>query len=415
MDSSEIESSERTFFYRARDAKGRLVRGEISAGDKRAAKKKLSAGGIIVLGIKESRWRQALITLDSKIFHPIRSDDMMAFNRQLQIVYAVGVPIIRGMQMISQQTQNPTLKKGLAAMALDIAEGSALHAAMIKQKEIFDPVYVNLIRVGELTGDLGTMLERASQLIEQKADQGRKVKSAVFYPKIVLFVLGTVVLVVVGFVLPRLKAFFSGFGTDLPPITRFVMGVSDFFVDRWYLLSAIAGLAFWFTRRILAVPRCRLAWDQALLRVPILGQLIAEIEINTFCAILSTLLKSGVPVVEAFKHVQASIGNAVIRREVGICATHIEGGGSLAGGLESAHTFPPMVRGLIAIGEEGGRVPDVLERIARHFRVEIDYKLGNLSKLIEPLLLFFIFGCVLVLALAVFLPMWKMSSVLKHR
>lgn len=406
----------RSFQYRARDRRGRLVTGQISAENEKSAKKKISLDGLTVVNVKES-W--ALDLLESvrvkfkRFTQKITSEDIMVFNRQMQIVYSVGIPIIRGMLMVAEQTTNPSLKKIIHEIIKDISEGSSLNEAMGKHDWVFDPVYINLIRVGEATGELQSMLDRASKMIETRSEQKAKVSSATFYPKLVLSFLGIVLLAIVYVVLPKLKSFFDGFGAELPLITRIVMGTSDAFVSHWYLVlmigvGSVAGFKF-----VLAQPHLKYRYDQILLKLPILGNLLLQIELNSFCLIMEILLKSGISIVEAFEHAEKSASNGVVARDVAKCREKISKGQSLAVGLGETQTFPKLVTGLIAMGEEGGKIPQVLSQIADYYKLQIDQKLNNLSKLIEPILLFFIFGVVLVLALAVFMPMWKMSSAIK--
>jgi MSHA biogenesis protein MshG len=407
----------RSYVYRARDKRGRPVRGEVAAVDLRAAKKKVAADGLIVLSVKDAGY--LTVVNKAKNFlrdfgKDVKTEDIIMFNRQMQIVYSVGIPIMQGMQMVLEQTVNVILKRAIAEILKDISEGLALNEAMAKHEEIFDPVYVNLIRVGEATGELQTMLEKASELIEERSEQKQKVNSAMFYPKLVVSFLCIVLLIVVYGVLPRLKTFFEGFGGELPLITRIVMGTSDFFVSYWYLVGSVGAGIYFGSKALLRKPKYRYKLDALILKLPIIGILLLQIEVNTFCSILEILLKSGVSIVEAFTHVERSSGNKVFATDIANCRKTIEKGGGLGPGLHSAKVFPSLVSGLISMGEEGGSLPAVLKQISSYYKIQINHRLNNLSKLIEPIMLFFIFGMVLILALAVFLPMWKMSSAAKH-
>lgn len=410
----ELSENSRHFKYRARDSKGRLVTGQISAENHKSARSKIVADGLTVVQMSESPYLKWLARAKNFIGESVPTTDLIFFTRQLQIVYSVGIPILKGLDMIHNQTANPILKKVIKGLLEAMAEGSSLHAAMAKFENIFDPIFVNLIRVGETTGDLSGMLKRAALLIEEKAEQKQKVASATFYPKIVMGVIVAVTLVVVYFVLPKMKMFYGGFGAQLPPLTRIVMGVSDFCVNNWYLLSFGPAL-IWGFKKLLKKPIWRLRYDTLLLKVPVLGALFLEIEVNTFCVILDTLLRSGISIVESLSHVEQSMSNAVVKNDIAYCREQVKGGATLTAGLEPAATFSGLVKGLIAMGEESGKLPDVLVQIANYFKVQIDHKLDNLAKLIEPILLFFIFGFVLVLALAIFLPMWKMNTLLKSK
>jgi MSHA biogenesis protein MshG len=402
------------FHYRARDIKGQLRTGQIVAENLKSAKNQIAQKGLIVLSAKESPFLEFVGEIKERFRPRVSNDDMILFSRQMQIIYTVGIPILQGMQLILEQTTHPQLKQAIIEMTKDVAEGKGLHEAMSKHSRIFDPVYINLIRVGENTGGLTAMLDRASLLIEERSELAAKVNSATFYPRLVVGFFVVVLLTVVYGVLPRLKVFFTSLGADLPPITRIVMGTSDFFVKYWYIIALLVGFGIYAVRKVLSIPKWRLAFDRAIFRLPVFGLLFQQIEVNTFCIILDILLRSGVAIVEAFTYVEKSAGNTAFALDLANCRIRIEKGETLSQGLASATTFPSLIKGLIGMGEEGGQLPDVLQQISRYYKVQINHRLGNLAKLIEPVLLLFIFSLILVLALAVFMPMWKMSSALKR-
>ncbi len=404
------------FEYRARGTDGKLVTGQVQAEDPKSARKKISSSGLIAIQLKASKAFDIQKFVSEKwrdFTQGVKIEDLMMFSRQMQIIYAVGIPILHGMKLLHEQTANPLLKKAIAEMTDAIADGSTFFAALEKQSHIFDPVYINLVKIGEASGQLQVMLEKASSLIEKRSEQREKVKSATFYPKMVFGFFAIVLFVVVYLVLPRLKSFFTGLGADLPLITQIVMNTSDAFVEYWYLVIAIGAGIYFGYQAMLKNPVSRYWYDSKLIKLPVLGPLLLQIEINTFCVLLEVMLESGVPILEAFRFVAKSLTNMVVEEDVMACQVIIEKGGSLATGLENAKAFPKLVAGLLAIGEEGGSLPSVLKHISNFYKTQVDYKLNNLSKLIEPILLFVIFGIVLILALAVFMPMWKMSSALK--
>ena len=404
-----------SYKYRARDKRGQLLTGSVDAMDPKEAKRLVAVQGLIPLDVKEAggfslpSFRSKAKFGQSKV----KIDDLLVFNRQMQIVYSVGIPIVGGLEMIHEQTTSPRMKRAIGQITEDIKQGTSLFEAMSKHSDIFDSIYLNLVKVGEATGDLENLLGRASDMTEERASQRAKVKSATFYPKMVLGFMSLVLLVVVYFVLPKLKGFFTGFGAKLPPITVFVMGVSDFFVSYWYLVAAVAAGAYFGFKAFAATPKGRRLIDSWILKTPIFGPLMLQIEMNTFCVILEILIKSGVTITDSFRLVSESMTNTLVMRDIDACRKSIEKGGSLGAGFRSSKVFPPFVTNLISIGEEGGSLPVVLNRIAAYYKMQVDHKLNNLSKLIEPVLLFMIFGLVLVIALAVFMPMWSMGSQLR--
>jgi type II secretory pathway component PulF len=405
------------YHYRARNRRGELIIGEVDASDLKAARKLVSLQQLIPIEIGTRRGSNPLPAIKkwfSKKFDKVPLQELLIFNRQLQIIYSVGIPILDGLALVRDQTEHPVLRKTLDKIITDLQEGASLYQALAKHPDVFDSIYTNLIKVGEAAGELERILERISVLSEQQNEQRAKIKSAMFYPKIVIFVLVAVFTVVVYFVLPRMKSFYAGFGGQLPPVTRFVMGVSDFFTTYWYLVFAIVYVSFTTVKKFLSTDRGRMLWDKYVLKMPIFGQLLLQIEISSFCTILEILMESGLPIVESLKLVSGSLTNKIVALEVDSCRTTVEAGGKLAEGFKDAGVTPKIVRNLLTIGEEGGQLPKVLNRVTAYYKVQIDYKLNNLSKLIEPILLVLVFGMVLVLALAVFMPMWKMSGLLKR-
>lgn len=336
------------FSYRARDQNGVAVSGVIIAEDLKSAKKQISQQGLIVLSAKQSQMAGLTRKLKQTFEAGVSTDELVMFSRQMQVIYTVGIPILKGMELVLAQATNPQLKKAIANMSNDMNEGKSLHEAMSKHGNIFDPIYINLIRVGETTGGLGAMLERASMLIEERAELTAKVKSATFYPRIVIGFFMLVLIILVYGILPKLKTFFTNLGSDLPFVTRFVMGVSEFFVSYWYLIATLVVGTVWGTKKILSNPVYRMKFDLAVFRLPVLGLLFQQLEVNTFCIILDILLRSGIAIVDSLRYVESSAGNVAFARDIAACRLTVEKGGTLSQGIERAETFPVLIKLLLS-------------------------------------------------------------------
>jgi MSHA biogenesis protein MshG len=401
------------FYYRARDKKGGVIEGAIEAADPWLARKALMKLNLIVLEVNRFNWssvKDVLKVIAARFVKKMTVEEKLIFVSQLETGYSVGIPIIRILEMIRDEITHPQLKEAVTEMARDIAEGSTLHQAFSKHPQFFDPIFVSMVRTGELAGQLEQTLGRVIKLTEQQALNQAKVKSAMFYPKIVVGFMVVVVGVVVYVVVPKLKVFLQSLGTDLPPITQFVVGTSDFFVHNWYLVAA-AGIGLkqlW--NYIVSTPQGKLITDRIKLKLPIFGILITQLELNNFCVMLELLMGSGIPLTEGLEILAQSQTNQVFKDAIVHCRSEIEKGGSLTRGISDSPVFPSSFKGLISIGEESGSLPNILKRMGKHYQTQVDYRLENLSKLIEPVLLAVIFGMVTVLALAIFLPIWKMSS-----
>jgi MSHA biogenesis protein MshG len=402
------------FYYKARDRKGSIVTGRIDAPNSWMAKKNLNKMNLVVLEVNRFNLKGLFQSLNEKVEEMSRTvtlEEKLVVMSQIETGMSVGIPIIQMMHILQEDVQNKFLRESISEISHDISQGSTLHEAFAKHHEIFDSTVIGLIKTGESTGKLDETLHRINQMIEKQGENRAKVKSATFYPKIVLFVMTMVTGVIVYFVIPKLKDFLAGFRAELPPITQFVVGVSDAFINYWYLIL-IGGIvirkAF---LKYIETQDGKRQFDLFKLKVPGFGIIFHYLELNNFCFVLELLISSGVPLIDALEILKESQHNHIFKEAIGKCQEVIDKGGTLVKGMESSFVFPSSFRNLLAMGEETGRMQPVLSKMGRYYQLQIDHKLDNLSKLIEPILLFFIFGMVLIIALAVFLPIWKMNAV----
>lgn len=401
------------FYYRARDQKGDAIDGSIEAGNAWIARKTLTRLNLMVLQVSRfdfKIWSKEITYALEKLINKVTPEEQMVLMSQLETGISVGIPIVQIFEFLRQDVQNRFLKEALIQITQDVTDGSTLHEAFAKHPTIFNPTIIGLIKTGEVSGKLEETLGMITRMIEQQAENRAKVKSAIFYPKIVLFVLGATMVGLVYFIIPKLKSFLNNLGTDLPPITQFVMSASDFATSYWYLIiGGFVGARYLF--RLYALSESgKLNLDRIKLRAPIFGQIFLFLELHNLCVVLDLLISSGVPLLEALEILKESQQNMVFKNALSNCQEHISSGGTLTQGMEGEWVFPSSFRNLLGIGEESGRMQPVLQRLARYYQIQIDYKLDNLSKLIEPILLALIFVMVLIVALAIMLPIWKMSA-----
>jgi len=404
------------FLYKARDRRGQAVSGELEAESVFLARRILSQQDLIPVSVVSAQGFGNILrffrVLQSKVF-PVPFEDVLVFNQQLQTAYSVGIPIVQALSMIEGQTKNKRLKQALAIAADDVKKGKFLADAFKKHPDVFDRVYVTLVRSGEQAGELDAFLERLSELLEQRGENKAKIKSATFYPKIVLGFLMIVNGIFIYFLLPKIKEFFTANGAELPAITRFVLGVSDFFIQQWPIVVLVAGSAYAGFQYWLSTRWGRLQWDTFKLKLPVLGDLFLQIDLNAFCFVTETLVRSGIPILETLSIVRSSVDNQVIAGEIEKAQEEVTKGGRFSAGLAKSKIFPSVFTGLIAMGEEAGKLEPVLAKVGIHYKRETDYKLNNLSKLLEPILLFIIFIMVGILALAIMMPIWQLSRVMQ--
>lgn len=403
------------FYYRARDQKGSIVEGAIQAQNAWLAKKSLNKNNLVVLNLNRFDFKILWLEIKEFIlgFHdPVDLEEKLVLMSQIETGISIGIPITQMFQLLQKDIENQFLKDALGDITENITEGSSIHDAFAKHPRVFNATVIGLIKTGEVSGKLEESLGRISQMIEQQSKNEAKIKSAIFYPKIVIFVLVAVFVIAVYFLIPKLKEFLAGYGADLPPITKFVIGISDTFVSYWYLIAVVAfGLYFGF-QKFISDPVRKLKYDRIKLKLPLVGKIFLLIELNNLCVILNLLIQSGVPLIEALEILKETQRNDVFKVVLNQAIDKIARGGSLSSGMDDPTIFPATFRNMLSVGEESGRLEPILERMGRYYQTQIDYKLDNLSKLIEPVLLFVIFGMVLTLALALLLPIWKMNKVI---
>ena len=404
------------FYYEARNRKGELIRASIRAESEWLARKSLAKMNLIPLKIGRflpSVMFSELNTSVETLSQGVTLEEKIILMNQIEMGISVGIPILQMMYFLQADLKNKRLKDALVQITADITEGGTLHASFAKNPDIFDSATVGLIKTGEVSGKLDETLSRITKLLEQQSETRAKVKSATFYPKIVMGTLIVVLLVVVYFVIPKIKSFLKTLGVDLPPITQFVVDVSDFFINRWWLILGLSVSTYFGIKKLLTIPRFRYAFDRLILKSPVLGKIFLYIELNNFCILLELLMSSGIPLIESLETLKGTQKNELFKNALSTLQEEINKGGSITRGMEREPVFPSTLRNLVSIGEETGRLPPILSRIGRYYQVQLNYLLDDLSKAIEPILLFVIFGAVLTIAIAIFLPIWKMNSAIK--
>jgi type II secretory pathway component PulF len=405
-----------TFYYRARDRNGNSVANAVEAVDLSEARKTIYSLNLIPIDIssqKKNSLEDQIKEMMKGMTEQVQTADLLVFTRQFQTIYRVGAPLIKGLTLISMQTQNPYFKASLEKIIEDLNNGRSIEEAFAKYPKIFDTTYVSLVKAGETSGTLDTVLDNICSMISQSSENKEAIKSAMFYPKIVLGVMLIVFLVIVYFVIPKTKSFYDRFEGTLPLPTRIVTGVSDFFTNHWFLVALTAGGGYYAFKTYAKTPKGHYNLNKLVLKLPVFGVLFSMIETNTFCSIYRLLLDGGVPVVDALTLVKGAMKNKLYQDEIDKMIKEVQDGNQISSHLTRSKIFPPLVAGLVEVGEETGSLSPILENISNYYGVLIKHRLGNLSKMIEPILMAIIFAGVLVLALSVFLPMWQMTKLVK--
>ena len=391
------------FAWEGKDKMGKRVKGELRAGGEAIVNVTLRRQGITVTKIKKKSYTSG---------KRISDKDITLFTRQLATMMKSGVPLLQSFDIVGKGHANPSVAKLILDLRSDIETGTSMSQAFRKYPLYFDALFCNLVGAGEQAGILEDLLTRLAVYKEKTQAIKGKIKSALFYPVSIMAVAFIVTAVIMIWVVPAFKDVFKSFGADLPAPTVFVINLSDFFVKWWYLIfgSLFAGLYLFFQswQRSLQVQR---AMDRILLQLPIFGEVIRKATVARWTRTLATMFAAGVPLVESLDSVGGASGNAVYSDATKKIQNEVSTGTSLTVAMQNADVFPTMVTQMVAIGEESGALDAMLGKVADFYEEEVDDAVASLSSLMEPLIMVILGGLIGGLVVAMYLPIFKLGSV----
>ncbi len=397
------------YVWKGKNSFGEKRKGEVEAADLNAATAMVKRLRIQNPVIKE---KPKDLFENLSLFKPkVSGKDLVIFTRQLSTMIDAGLPLVQALQILSKQQSNPTFKKVLTTIQNDVETGTTLADAMRKHPKVFDNLYANMIEAGELGGILDTILSRLAEFKEKSMALQKKIKGAMTYPAICLGISIIIFIVILVFVVPVFEKMFADFGSALPLPTQIVVNMSDFVKGNiLYLFVALFPVIF-LIKKIYGTEKGRLKMDAFLLRAPVIGPLLRKVAVAKFTRTLGTMLQSGVPILDALKVVARTSGNKVIEQAVYRVADSIAEGRPMADPLEESGVFPNMVVQMINVGESVGALDAMLEKIAVFYDEEVDQAVENLTSMIEPFMMVFLGGTIGGLVVAMYLPIFKMASV----
>ncbi|WP_286240534.1 type II secretion system F family protein [Neptuniibacter halophilus] len=403
------------FSYRGRNREGAEVNGRVEAASASMAASQLSSEGIIPVNIEQvtaaaGTEQSQKKSTQIRLFQKITLDELIMFSRQMFSLTKAGVPITRAMRGLANTVQNPLLSETLSQLADDLEKGNALSSAMRKHPKVFTELYVSIIHVGENTGQLDLAFRQMAGYLELEQQTVKQVKQATRYPMFVMIAITIAIAIINVFVIPAFKSVFDSFGGEMPWQTQVLIAISDFTVNWWHSMLAVLVLAIILFIRWKRSETGRLTWDRKKLKFPIVGPIFYRITLGRFSRTFSIVLKAGVPIEQGLSIVANAVGNSYIGQKVAGMRQGIERGESFTQTAHQAGMFSPLVMQMLAVGEETGRVDQMLEEAAGFYEQEVEYDLKNLTSAIEPILIIAIGAMVLVLALGVFLPLWELST-----
>ena len=403
-----------TFAYKARNTGSELVEGVLDGATSSAVVDVLRGMGLTPVEVKETQAKamKSGASMNITVFRPkVSHIDLLLFSRQMHTLLKSGVPIMRALSGLQDAAINPEMKRVIGEVRESLEGGRELSQALARHPRVFSPFYLSMVRVGEATGLLEEIFFRLFEHLEFERYMREQVKSALRYPMFVVIAMAVALVVVNLFVIPAFAKVFTGFGAELPLMTRVLLRFSEFMVAYWpaMLLAAVAGgFAFGAWRRTV---RGRYDWDRFSLKIPIAGKILHKAALSRFSRSFSLGIRSGVPVMQALSNSAQTVDNSYVSRCIEGMRENVERGESLLRASISSGIFTPVVLQMVAVGEESGAVDDMMNEIGDMYRQEVEYELKTLGQQIEPILIVMLGAMVLVLALGIFLPMWDLGKV----
>lgn len=394
------------FKYSGRSAQGSLKKGTIDATNKQTAIVKLRAQGINPRELEESN---SILHKELTLGGKVKNEHFVIYCRQFATLIRAGVSILESTKILSEQTSSKPLKKGLMDVEEDVRSGLSFSNAAAKYPKVFPALFVNMIRAGEVTGNLDESLERLAFSYEKQFNLKKKVQSTMAYPIILLvmtvFVAGFLMLTIV----PQFVTMFEEMGAELPLITKLVMGISNSLQSSWYIfLGLILILVIGFNLLYTKNEKFNYSFNVLLLRIPVFGKLLQKSAIARMTRTLASLFSSSVPILQALTIVENVIGNPVVAKVIRESKVSLESGSTLSAPLEKSWIFPPLVTQMTAIGESTGSLDYMLEKIADFYEDDVDRTVDTLKSLIEPLMIVFLAAVVGTIVMAIMVPMFSM-------
>jgi len=398
-----------TFAYVGRTQQGTIRKGELLAKNRDEVVAVLRKQKILATSIREKGGAERVLSMP-KFGSGVNDKDLAVFTRQFSTMIDAGLPLVQCLEILASQTENRSLATAIGQLRVDVEAGSTYADALKKHPKIFDDLYRSMVAAGEAGGILDTILNRLSKHIEKTMALKGKIKSAMVYPAVIVFVAVIVVSVLLVWVIPIFAQMFTDFGGTLPVMTQIVIGLSNFMKRNiiWFVLG-VGGVVYG-VKRWYATPAGRAMIDAFLLKVPVVGDLIRKAAVAKFTRTLGTLISSGVPILDGLAIVSKTAGNVVIERAILTARQSISEGKTVSEPLGASKVFPAMVVQMIAVGETTGALDAMLGKIADFYDEEVDAGVSKLTALMEPALMVFLGVIIGFLVVAMYLPIFKMAA-----
>ena len=399
--------------YKGRNNRGEIMQGSIESSNTQAVAAWMITGGITPIQIKlqpslkeQPKWLRGLQGEGS-----LKPVDLLMFTRQLGTMVKAGVPILKALEGIQKSTTNRVMIEMLQSLRADLDKGTDLSNAMARHPTFFNEYYISMVRVGEGAGQLEVIFKRLFQQLEFDKHMKQKIKGALRYPSFVMIAISIGIAILSIWVIPVFAKVYSGMRITLPPLTRFLIGLSNFAVNYWWAVLIAVGLGVYLFRSYTATPDGRYKWDKFKLKLPVAGSIMTKATMARFCLSFATANKSGMPLIETFTLVSRVVDNGFYEQRILQMREGVERGESMLRVTQSSGIFTPLELQMISVGEDTGEMDSMLEQVASMYQEEVEYEVGRLSESIEPILLGVMGVLVAILLLGIFLPLWDFTQI----
>ena len=400
-----------TYVFRAVDLTGLAAKGEVEASSKQAVADQLKSRGLVVVDISD---KHSSKEINLALFERVKSVDLTVMTRQLATMVASGMTLLRALYVLEDQTDSKPLIEAIVAVRKDVEAGLLFSAALARHPKVFTQLYVAMVESGETGGRLDEALLRVSDQLEKDDALRRQVKSAMIYPAVIFSFAGLVLTALIAFLVPVFAKVFADFGGKLPPITQFTVNLSHFVTNQWYVLlgglvGTIVGFRLW-KKSSWGRPQ----WDAMRLKTPFkIGTVVQKVSLARWSRTLSSLIASGVPILQALEITGKTAGNTIVERAMEDVIASVKSGGTIAAPLREAPVFPSMVAQMVGVGEETGALDTMLTKVADFYEDEVATAVKGLTSLLEPLMIILVGGIVGFIVISMYMPLFKVYDAIK--
>lgn len=400
-----------SFKYVAKDKGGETITGSLEADNVSMLIASLRSQGLIIISVTDEGIKKPIIRFTRG--GRVKLDDLVIFSRQLATMVDAGMPLTHSLDILAEQTENRRFGNMIAKIHDDVEGGSSLSDAMVKHKKVFSTLFVSMVKAGESSGTLDEILNRLAAYLEKASSLTKKIRAALVYPTVVTIMAALITLLLLIRVIPVFKDIYKDFGAQLPGPTMVLIAISDF-LRRYFLLMAggVVVIAVLATRYI-STPEGKTKFDRLRLKLPIFGILFRKVSIAKFTRTLSTLVKSGVPILSSLDIVAKTSGNRVVELAITEVRDRIREGETIAEPLSKCDVFPPMVVRMISVGEKTGELEKMLTKIADFYEEQVDIAVTGLTSMIEPLIIAFLGVVIGTIVICMFMPIFKISQIVQ--